>query len=100
MPAQVLAQSNDQSSLHALTTSVTGSAQFRTRNKRTVIAVHASVQSSLAAEANKAVSFTWSPDANDPSQFTLYAWKHTSNADPTLIAATAAVDVCVSALSK
>ena len=45
-----------------------------------------------ATEANKAVVLTIEVAA-DKKTFTVYAWKHTSTANPTLIAATAAVVV-------
>jgi len=49
-------------------------------------------QASLAADANKATSLTWSfgPKAG---QFTISAWKATAAGTTTLIAATAAIQV-------
>lgn len=45
---------------------------------------------SVAANVNYAPALTWEESSET---VTIYAWKHTSTSDPTLIAATSAVDV-------
>ena len=55
-------------------------------------------QASLAADVNKSPDFTW---AYGPAlgQFTIYCWKATSTSNPTLIPATAAVNISFHAIA-
>ncbi len=74
------------------TTAVTGSSKGIKPGLNRIEEVVPVVKASLAADANKADSLTI-VIATDRKSFDIYAWKATSSSDPTLIAATAAVNV-------
>ena len=80
---------------------VTGSEEFRvdgvggSQYVQNVMISHAA---SSAADANKLAKATWVRSERDPSVFTVYLWKHTSTSNPTLIAATDAVNLSISVL--
>ena len=91
-------QSLQDPNLHSGIVAVTGNAVVDLGLGHANFVPSLSLQASLAADANKAPTVTWAygPAAG---QFTIYAWKVTDATHPTLIAATAAVNVSFTAIA-
>lgn len=83
--------------LHSGIVSVTGTAVVDLGIGHNNFVPQINLQASLAADANKASSISWSygPQAG---QFTISAWKATAAGTTTLIAATAAVNISFHAI--
>ena len=85
-------QSLMDANLHTGILSVTGSATIDLGVGHNNFVPQLTLQATLAADANKASFLSWSYGPR-PGQFTISAWKVTSTSNPTLIAATSAVNV-------
>lgn len=83
--------------LHSGIVAVTGTVLVDLGIKHNNFVPSVSLQASTAAVANNAPDLTWAYGPL-PGQFVIYAWKFTSVSNPTLIAATVAVNVSFTAI--
>lgn len=83
--------------LHSGVVPVTGSAIVDLGIGHNNFVPSINLQASVAADANKAVTLTWAYGTK-AGTFVIYGWKSTSVSNPTLIAATAAVNVSFTAI--
>lgn len=97
---ETLSRDRHHPNFHRLETTLLGSKKFQCADKRKVVSVKVSALESVSTEMDKLATTSWVRDASDPSQFTVYGWKHTSNLDNTFLAQTAAVNILVEAITE